>query len=472
MSLTDTAVLRELVKRQSLQKTVLESAFDKQRSFIVDTSRRKAALCTRRAGKSVAAGLALINEALAYPGASLLYVGLTRESAKRIICKDVLDRLFRQFSIKAAFNKVALTYTLPNGSVIYILGVDSSEKEQEKLLGQKYRLAVIDEAASYTIDLRDLVYKTLEPAMMDLDGTIMLIGTPGNITKSLFFDVTTGSEGGGWSVHKWTSQDNPHMAKKEAKKVAQLIEDEGEVVKTTAWFRQMYLGEWVVESDKLVYRFNETLHAVATLPSELREPKYVLGVDLGFKDATSFVVLAYSKYHKSVYVVHAHKQSKLIIDEVAKTIEALKQRFSFSAMVIDGANAQAVEEMRQKHKLPLEAAQKTNKNDFIEMLNSDLIVGRLKLLLPNAEPLATEYKNLIWDMRFEQRGQTRREHPSCENHLADATLYAWRYCKNYNIYEEPKKQTEEEKIDKWLEQEIYKHERQKQQEDWWEKDYV
>jgi len=79
-----------------------------------------------------------------------------------------------------------------NGSVVYVPGVDYSEEEKQKLLGQKYKLVVIDEAASFSINLNELVFGILKPAVTDYRGTICLMGMPGNLKKGLFFDLTTG----------------------------------------------------------------------------------------------------------------------------------------------------------------------------------------------------------------------------------------------------------------------------------------
>jgi len=178
---------------------VLESTFPQQRAFIEDPAKLKWALCTRRAAKSYSDGLALAKAALEHPDLSCLYIGLTRESAKRIMWKDV------------QFNESELSAKFPNGSVIYLVGADSNEDERQKLLGQKFVLVVIDEAQAFGIDLRQLVYGVLKPAVADYRGTIVLTGTPGNLIKGLFFDVTNGREAG-WSGHRWITHDNPYMA--------------------------------------------------------------------------------------------------------------------------------------------------------------------------------------------------------------------------------------------------------------------
>jgi len=59
-------------------------------------------------------------------------------------------------------------------------------------------------------------------------------------------------------------------------------------------------------------------------------------------------------------------------------------------------------------------------------MNGEFVKAQIKLA-PKAQALADEYANLVWD----ERSTKREEHPGCENHLADAALYAWRHCYQY-----------------------------------------
>lgn len=59
----------------------LDPAFPAQSEFIADPAKLKVALCTRRSGKSYGGGLYLYQEAFNTPGASCLYIALTRDEA-------------------------------------------------------------------------------------------------------------------------------------------------------------------------------------------------------------------------------------------------------------------------------------------------------------------------------------------------------------------------------------------------------
>ena len=82
-------------------------------------------------------------EFLPRTGLSCLYIGLSRESAKRIMWKDVLKAINRQHKLAIRFNESELSARFPNGPVIYLVGPDSNEDERQKLLGQKFVLVVI-----------------------------------------------------------------------------------------------------------------------------------------------------------------------------------------------------------------------------------------------------------------------------------------------------------------------------------------
>ena len=441
------SILRELQRRQVNKPKWFNEDFEAQNDFINDPSKLKAVQCTRRAGKSFGAGLYAFKEAYENPGVSVIIIGLTRDSVKRIFMKDILHTINIKHNLGAKPNKSDLTWTLPNGSVIYLLGVDANPDDMNKLLGQKNKLVIIDESAFFRQDMSKLIYEILRPSMIDYDGTIALISTTSHLTNSLYHDITVGRKKG-WSVHKWTAQDNPFIAEKWDKEIKELKASNPGIEKTPM-FRRMYLNEWVIDDDALVYKHTAS-NEVEGMPEA--DYSYVLGIDLGYEDATAFVVCAYSEYDENLYVVETFKKSKMIIKDVADKIKALDNKYSFNNMVIDNASKQAVEEMRQRYTLPLIPAEKQGKRDYIELLNSDLITNKIKVL-PKASGLTEEWSSLVWDERKLAQGKY-VEHPACPNHLSDAFLYAWRYVYSYTAKPKVKvvAPSSEEAVDIWWEE--------------------
>jgi hypothetical protein len=402
---------------------VQRAAFKEQRLFIDDPARHKALHCTRRAAKSFTAGLYMVETCLRFLGTNCLFIGLTRQSALDIIMKDILKVIDRKHELEIHFNNTSLDCTFPNGSVIRITGVDVSEDEMNKLLGKKYRLVCIDESSLYTINLRHLVYDILGPAMADEKGTICLFGTSSNFTQGLFFDITTGKEPG-WSIHRWSALQNPHIDWQ-----AQLdeIKKNRPLYMETPQFRQWYLNEWVIETDKLVYKFNPDRNLFRDLPHPHSKGwNYILSCDLGWEDDTAIVLSAYHENEPTFYVLRTFAQKHMTFDQVeAKLIEFIKDpKYPVNSVIIDGANKQGVETMTMRSNILFEYADKLGKSDHIEIFNGDLIQGRVKIH-EREHALMEEMMALVWKTNGDKIVYPRKEHPSLPNHRCDALLYGW-----------------------------------------------
>lgn len=431
----DAAIVAQRLARERATAKLTELAFPAQLAFMADPSRLKSALCTRRAGKTEVAALMLWEAALRDPGSTCLYLALTRETAKTI-----LWRKLKAINLRAklgvptrAFNEAELTVKLQNGSWIKLSGADADSQEKAKVLGVDYALVVIDECASFTIDLRDLVETHLQPAMVDRLGTIALIGTPGDFTgpadnPHLFYLVTNDREPGWSPCHRWTAFDNPFVATQWKEQIAS-IELTKPAFQLTAQFRMHYRGEWAIDPTKRVYKYDPARNDIHALPDapELAWT-HVLSIDLGYEDATAFVVASYRPLDPTLYLALAEKRRELTLHDVAARVHQLRAAFPNARLIVDGAAKQAVQELRLRYGLPLLAAEKRGKADFIRMMNADLITSQVRVLAGACSaPLRAEWAALIWD----ERKARPTERAACENHCADAALYAWRYARNF-----------------------------------------
>lgn len=429
----------QILLRAPLRKNLLVDSFREQTLFIQHPSKMKALLGTRRVGKSYTAGIYLLSVALERSNTSSVYIGLTRDQAKRIMWNDVFKTLIAKFELDCKFNETELTITLGNGSIIYILGVDDSEAEKDKLLGKKYALCVIDEAASYTIDMEALIYKVLKPACADLGGTICLLGTPDDRKDTIFYELTRDLpvdppqqiSRGGWEVFTWSAERNPHMREAWRTTIAEL-KAANPAIEEEPFFQQHYLGRWVVDSNNKVYRYTPERNAWdGNLPDYGWKPfQYVLGIDLGFNDATALALLAYHENDPHTYIVKADKWRGLTISDVADKIRLYMAGYPIGYFVVDGANKQAVEEIVRHHDIPLQAAEKHDKVSFIRIMNSGFLNGRILVSGAGCQPLIEEYDRTIWNKRALERG-IYKEDLSYHPDAADAALYAYRYTYSY-----------------------------------------
>lgn len=398
------------IKKERMQPRFNDEKFPAQNKFVDDTSPLQAAQCSRRAGKSMGVGKKQLKECFKFPGSDQLYIGLTFATVRNIMWKPIFTKLNTDLNLGGKPNESRLEINFPNGSAIKMVGADADPKQMEKFLGGSYRSCVIDEAGSFRQNLHTMVYEMLMPAVADWNGWIALTGTPTELTRGLFFDVTNGKYNG-WSVHKWNTYDNPYMADKWDRQI-ELLKKDNPRVEETPFFKRMYLNQWVIDDSSLCYKYDWERNDIAKIPHN--DPMiHVLGIDLGFTDPTAFAVLAYGEYDPNCYIIHTHKKAGMIISDVADRITYYIQKYNPVAMVIDNASKQAVEELRQKFSLPLIAAEKQGKPEFIEIMNSDFIMGTIKLL-PETEELKKEYGGLIWD---KDKLPRRKEHPNCENHI-------------------------------------------------------
>jgi hypothetical protein len=456
---------------------LLDPAFTVQNDFILDRSRLKVALCTRRAGKSMAAGLGLFKAALENPGCTCVYIALSRESAEKIMIKDVMMKINEKHNLGAKFiSGQKIVIKLPNKSVIYFVGCDASPKELDKLRGQKYKLAIIDECASYTQDLRELVYAVLRPACMDEKGQIWMIGTPGSLIsvsrkrvnsvygnvgaaehldKPLFYSASEGFEGD-WSIHRWNTTANPYQVDNYNELVADMKAANPNIV-DTPFFKNEYLGQWFIDTDQLVFKYNPDINTVSELPPGSNYI-YILGIDFGYTDASAFVVGAYSQYDNRLYIVHASKKEGMIVSDIEYKIRELMEIYPIAKFIVDGAAKQVVEELRQRTQLPFIPAEKQDKAGFIAILNNDLLLGQIKLL-PETRDLKDELGAIIWGDR-EDRNEI---HAGCPDHCADAFRYVWKHSYNYLATKEriPVKRGSEEEIEAFWAREEQKIEDEK-----------
>jgi PBSX family phage terminase large subunit len=422
--------LESLQRLAKDHRVFFDPRFQAQTNFLIDRSPLVAGFCTRRSGKTYGAALKLVNDAYNNPAVSCLYIALSRDSAKRIMWRDCLKVINKKYNLNCIFNETMLTMTFPNESQVALMGMDADENEKAKALGQKYKCCVIDEAASFTTNLKELCYGVLKPALSDYRGQLLMIGTPSNFVKGLFYEVTQGTEPG-WSLHKWTAFDNPFQVGAWREELAE-IERDRPLFKETPLFKQHYLGMWVIETDKLVYKFNPDRNLFKTRPTipSQAEWAYVLGVDLGHDDDSAFVLCAFHENHKILYIVSTFNKKGMDLTDVANKIREFMASYPVGKIIVDGADKQGVEEIRRRHGLPLEASDKHDKVTFIELLNSELIQGNVKIH-ENCQNLYNEMSGLVWKTTSDVIDIPRKEHPSLPNHLCDAMLYAWRYCYQY-----------------------------------------
>lgn len=426
---SEAAFLRELVRRfgdgddggTSISQRVLEGLFPAQRAFVEDPARRKGAVCSRRAGKTHAAARFMLATADRYPASLIPYIGLTRISAKRILW-PVLQALDREMRLGLKFNHTELTATLPNGSTLLLTGADKAD-EIEKLRGSKYPLVVLDECQSFGAHIEALVDEVLEPATIDYDGSIVMLGTPAAACAGMFYEAMT-APAGRWAVHHWTLLDNPSIPHAESW-LAEMRAAHGWEEAHPIYQRE-WKGRWVRSLDSLVYRFRDDANVYDTLP-QAHPWLYGLGVDVGFSDATAMTVGAWTAQDPKLYVPEVFRRSGMTVEEVALKIRSIRERYRLAYIVIDegGLGKMIAEELRTRYGIPCEQADKRQKPDAIEIVNGEFLAGRIQIHR-SCRDLIGELRLLQWDA--DKPGKEDERFP---NDTCDSFLYMARAARHY-----------------------------------------
>lgn len=410
--------LAKLIRRTAAP-AVERATFAEQEAFVTDPSERKAALCSRRAGKSHA--LAEWFDRGATPGTLSLYVALSSGSARLILwpaLRGISERYGLGLVLREERGQQMVCW--PNGHRLWLAGCPD-RSEIEKFRGLALRRAAVDEAQAFGGWLEMLTEDVLTPALGDLRGQLALTGTPGPIAAGTFHEATTGR---GWSVHHWTVAENPFFPAG--------AEWRAGIRAARGWtedhptYRREYLGEWVQDADALVFPFDYSRNAHAG-PLPEGPWRYVLACDLGYVDSTAFVELAYRHDHPDVHIVRAWKRERLIPSAFAATVDGLRKKRPYAAIVCDtgGLGKGYAEELRQRYAVPVVAAEKQAKRGAIELMRGDLRAGTVKVHASECAPLLDEWGALQWS---EDRTGIDERTP---DHCADAALYGFRECRSH-----------------------------------------
>jgi predicted phage terminase large subunit-like protein len=230
----------------------------KQLEVFNDSHRFKVIAAGRRFGKSRLAAWTLLIEALKSKEKDVFYVAPTFQQAKDIMW-GMLKELGHEV-ISAAHENTAVL-TLVNGRKIYLKGSD----RPDTLRGVGLAYVVLDEYA----DMKPNVWEQiLRPALADVQGSAMFIGTPKG--RNHFYEIFKLGESGKdeeWTAFHYTSYDNPLIPKKEI--------DAAKGSMSSFAFRQEFMSSFEAASRDL---FKEEW--VVFDEDEPKDGRYFVAVDL------------------------------------------------------------------------------------------------------------------------------------------------------------------------------------------------
>ena len=469
----------------AINDLILAQCHPHQRDAVLDDARRITFLIGRGGTKTTTMMFRALRKLSRIRSGRVVYCASSRPMAEELMwspLKDTCDWLGLEIGKDIEFNETKLRLTfLATGTTMRLVGVDD-KKEIDKLRGQPFDEVLIDEASVYPPELLDnLVYRVIGPRLGDRLGTIVMGGTPGHILRGLFYDATRiGStmhrpwaerdkEGFtdwiGWSSHAWSLEDvvalpdaakrypalvNLHNDHLEEKLRNQWSDD------NPIWLRE-FCGKWSSDNTESVFKFrahvdgkpwNEwdplggqaggTLQAlrraIASLPSEFKDWRYVVGCDTGgSKDPFACNIFAFAPQDQDrrIFHVFSFEQMGMYARLIARLCLGDKESTDKpegiwgvigwpDACAMDSDQG-TIDELKKEHGLQFVKQERARDYKFgaIELVNGDLIDGRIKIL--KGSPLYQQLQELQWQ---QDTFGNLQENKAQANHSTDCLVYA------------------------------------------------
>jgi hypothetical protein len=409
-----------------------DTKFPQQDAFINDPAQFVAAQCTRRAGKTNALALRFYKTMLKNPGSQSRYIALTRDSARDIMW-PVLQELSDIHGWKGEFTESNLTMTLPNKATLRLFGADM-KNFIKRLKGAKSPAVAIDEAQDFGPHIESLIDDVLTPTILDYPGSWLAVaGTPGPIPRGTFYDIAYAGIGE-YSLHKWSLFDNPYLP--DARAFVDRLKAKKQWDDQHPTLQREYFNRWVLDTESLLIKYSEEKNHYDKLPT--LPWTYILGVDLGHRDADALAVLAWSPASPDIYLVEELLTTGQDITQLSNQIEAMMKKYDIAKIVMDeGALGKKIaEEIRRRKHIPVHPAEKARKMENVAFLNDYLRLGKFKArrdsrFAQDSYQLQIDYEKSTPDRCVVKKG--------FHSDIIDSVLYAFKESPAFTYQPERKK---------------------------------
>lgn len=183
--------------------------------------------------------------------------------------------------------------------------------------------------------------------------------------------------------------------------------------------------------------------ALKDLPFDWREGMFALGCDLGwYPDPFAFVLWAWHGNDPNLYEIASWRRTHLTSDQQVTALREVQSSVNIGLIVAD-ASGPAKPTVRgwsadwvTRYNLPIIEADKQHKYTHVDIMNNDIMLGRLKLR--SGGPLYEEMSQLQWSSVLSGTGK-QVEDPTMANDACDSGLYAHRHSYQYRWNPEERK---------------------------------
>lgn len=247
-----------------------------QRTAFQDQTRHRFFLVGRRGGKTFLIVEEICKDLPPCPDkGEIFYIGPTNSHAMELIWEPIQDRLDELgWDYHARISKQR--FELSRGRKIYVIGAEKIRR----IRGHKSWRVYMDELAYFEKPLGD-VWRAVRPTLVDLKGRALAATTPdmkGSQAYDFWLEAKAKHD---WSVHHWTSADNPFIDNDELQEAAKDLDEKS--------FRSEHEATWESFEGLAYYNFDENIHMV---PCEKYWPGLHLDLCLDFNVNPTTLIVA------------------------------------------------------------------------------------------------------------------------------------------------------------------------------------
>jgi phage terminase large subunit len=305
---------------------IYKYCFDEQQQVLLTQKKLIVLICGRRAGKTVLIAALLILVAISYDRGDVIYLGRTATSAMQIIWRTLMEIL--KFTMLPYKQNLSEQYIeLNTGVRIYVKGTNTKE-DIENLRGMSLRLAVKDECQGDAHGkLKMLVEEVLGPATKDFaDSQILLAGSPPRIEGS-YQEELYASDSPFIARYNWNMSVNPHIPNHEHILEETLEKDFAGNANDTVYLREHCGKIGVYDTEALVFRiqpgnyYQEAQFAAWINSQPITDIFLSAGVDYGFDDQDSCVIIVASERKPERFLIYEYKGNRSGITDFANQMK-------------------------------------------------------------------------------------------------------------------------------------------------------
>lgn len=361
------------------------------------------AALSRRQGKTYIANV--VGQVVSLvPGSNVLIMAPNYNLSS--ISFDLQRSLIKRFGLEVSKdNAKDRVIELSNGSTVRI----GSVNQVDSCVGRSYDLIIFDEAA--LTDGEEAFNVSLRPTLDKINSKALFISTPRgkNNWFAKFFERGFSDEFPQWFSVKATWKDNPRMSEEDVAEARRTMSD--------AEFRQEYEADFSIFEGKI---WNVEPECVRSFELNLKKCDIFAGLDLGFRDPTAFVVIAYNWEDECFYIIDEYLNSEEVTSGHAKNIKELMEKWNIDYIYIDSANQQQRYDFAQEYDIPTLNAKKSVLDGigYVASLadNNKIIID------PNLKHMLYAIDQYQWDPN--QNLQKEKPLHNDASHMADALRYA------------------------------------------------